>query len=230
MARSWCSCAARRRTAKAGSRIRPANPAGADRDDLGGAHRGRRARGSSAKARRRRCRRTDARSCSRRTDRSISYAGSAALAGGRGEGRAGRGAGPSRTHRTPLIKAWGTNGDAELVAGRDRSSRSSATASITRFIGVYDVRTRSVTFLVAERRSRHEPDVVARRQARRVHSPAGHAVRPAGAAGHGQHRQSRRPGLQPADRAARRRGGGGGRGGRGARRRPSRSRRSAARV
>ena len=45
------------------------------------------------------------------------------------------------------------------------------------FIGVYDVRARTRDLPVAERRSRHEPDLVARRQAHRVHPPSGHAVR-----------------------------------------------------
>ena len=50
-------------------------------------------------------------------------------------------------------------------------------------IGVYDVRDRAREVPVAERRSRHQPDVVARRHARRVHPSSRHAVRPAGAPG-----------------------------------------------
>ena len=56
---------------------------------------------------------------------------------------------------------------------------------------------------VAERRPRHQPDLVGRRQAHRVHPPARPAVRPAGAGRHGRHRQSSRPGLQPRSRRAR---------------------------
>ena len=57
--------------------------------------------------------------------------------------------------------------------------------------------------------------MVARRQADRVHPPAGPAVRPAGAAGHRRHRQSAGAGVQPgaggraAGRAGQRQAGGG---------------------
>ena len=44
----------------------------------------------------------------------------------------------------------------------------------------------------AERRSRYEPDVVGRRQARRVHPPARHAVRTAGASGQRKPWESKR--------------------------------------
>ena len=62
---------------------------------------------------------------------------------------------------------------------------------------------------VAERRPRHEPDMVARRQAARVHPPAGHAVRPAVAGGrHGGIGNPPGPGGQDrGGRGPRRRGG-----------------------
>ena len=56
---------------------------------------------------------------------------------------------------------------------------------------------------VAERRSRHQPDVVARQQARRVHSSSRTAVRPAGAARDWQPRFAQRAGVQPQRRRPR---------------------------
>ena len=113
-------------------------------------------------------------------------------------------AGPNRSSQTPLVKAWGTNGTP--VWSPDGSKFAFVSNRVDHsLIGVYDMRVAPRHLSVAERRSRLQPDLVARRHAGRVHPPARNAVRPAGAPGSRQHRQSRRPGLQPADRVARRR-------------------------
>ena len=201
------SCAARSRTATGGSRTRPPIPPARR------ARSGRRAppaaaRGNSVTARRRRCRRTAARCVrERRTDLRL-----------RGPAEAGHyrqvAAGPLRRSvrlqpdQKPLRQSLGHERHAGLVAGRievrlrQQPRRSFADRRLRRADAPRHVP-------VAERGSRHQPDLVARRQARRLHSSSRHAVRSAGAPGSGRHRQSRRSGLQPADGAAWRRRGAG---------------------
>jgi hypothetical protein len=109
----------------------------------------------------------------------------------------------ARRIRHPLrgSKAWGTNSN--LKWSPDGSKLAFVSNRVDHsLIGVYDVRTPLGEVSVAERGSRQQSHVVARRQARRLHPQAGYAVRPAGAPGTGEHWQSRRPGLQPVDRDA----------------------------
>ncbi len=86
----------------------------------------------------------------------------------------------------PLFLAFGTNSN-PTWSPDSRHIAFVSNRSDHSFIGVYDSRQTQGHLSGARRRSRHQPDMVARRQADRLHSPAGHALRPAKAG-----RQSRR--------------------------------------
>ena len=89
----------------------------------------------------------------------------------------------------PFITAWGNNGNPRWSPDGSKIAFVSNRTDHS-FIGVYDVADAHGDVHVAERRPRHQPDVVARRQADRVHPPARHAVRPAVAGGTRRPRQS----------------------------------------
>ena len=119
----------------------------------------------------------------------------------------------------PFIKAWGVQ-SAPAWSPDGRKIAFVSTRTDHSFIVVYDLATRTVMYMAPSVDFDANPDVDRRRQEPRVRAPAGPAVRPAGAAGHGRRwgcptaRHSRR--LRPrrpgaaADAAARGRGQGGG--------------------
>ena len=102
----------------------------------------------------------------------------------------------------PFFEAWGSNLDprwspdgSKVAFVSDRVDHS--------FIGVYDVRARTVTFLSPSVDHDSSPTWSPDSKRHRLHPTAGHALRAAGAAGHRQPRQSERPRLQSAHGALR---------------------------
>ena len=186
-----------------GGQSRRANPDGAERAvwaaRTAGAGRVAARRGDDARC----CRPTAATSRSRRTARSSRT---------RSTPRPG-----ARRPSTRVRSRWSRRGaPTPIPAGRRtaRRSRSSATARTTASSASSTSRKRTVTFLAPSVDRDTSPDVVARRQAHRVHPPAGPAVRPAGAAGkragsairRGRRTTPRWPGRAAADSGARARG------------------------
>ena len=115
----------------------------------------------------------------------------------------------------PYIRIWGVNSNPVWSPNGKKLAFVSRRTDHS-FIAVFDVATRKVTYMSPERGLRHQPDVVRRQHADRVHPAARHAVRAAVAERGRRPRQSAGAGVQcrgPGTR--RRRGGGGGGQGRG---------------
>ena len=199
-ARWWCSCAATRRTATAGSPIRPAIRTAPS------APSGRRAPraappGGWPRAPTRRCRPT-AGSWLFVKDGQIYRVPVT---------RRRRRSRPIDKGEKPFIKAWGTNGNprwspdgTKIAFVSDRVDHS--------FIAVYDVRKRTVTYLAPSVDRDTSPTWSADSKRDRVHPPARACRSAAGAAGRRGHRATRRAAAAAQGEAAARARGGAGRG------------------
>jgi dipeptidyl-peptidase-4 len=106
------------------------------------------------------------------------------------------------TGGVPFIKAWGRQGNPQFSPDGSKLAFVS-TRENHAFIGLYDMQTRAVQFLLPSTDHRWKSRVVGRWQAHRIRATARHAVRAAGASGGGTVRAGRGAGIHHDDAAER---------------------------